>query len=285
MWALQAGHPAVAVLGTVAILFGFGFLLAFEFALMWWVHGDDPTPRATLVRLVRAWWGEVCVGLKVFVWRQPFRSQRWADSLPINAKGRRGVLLVHGFFCNRGIWNSWLQRLHIAGVPTLAVNLEPVFGPIDEMTPIVEAAMQRLEQCTGLAPVVVGHSMGGLVLRDWWRLHHGSNRIHHAITIATPHKGTWLARLGRAPSARQMRQHSVWLETLLSEEAATNAGRFTCFYSHCDNIVFPANCATLPGADNRHLVGVAHVAMVDRDEPWLALQYWLTAESHPTVRP
>ena len=36
---------------------------------------------------------------------------------------------------------------------------------------------------------------------------------------------------------------------------------FTCWYSNCDNIVFPASVATLPGADNRFVPGVAHVEL------------------------
>jgi triacylglycerol lipase len=36
---------------------------------------------------------------------------------------------------------------------------------------------------------------------------------------------------------------------------------FTCFYSHCDNIVMPASSAALAGAVNRHLEGEPHVAM------------------------
>jgi triacylglycerol lipase len=55
------------------------------------------------------------------------------------------------------------------------------------------------------------------------------------------------------------------------------ASRFTCFYSHCDNIVFPPATATLPGADNRHIAGVPHVHMADRPEPWAELQRWLAA--------
>ena len=38
--------------------------------------------------------------------------------------------------------------------------------------------------------------------------------------------------------------------------------RFVCFWSHCDNIVFPTRSATLPGADNRHLEATPHVRMV-----------------------
>jgi hypothetical protein len=32
----------------------------------------------------------------------------------------------------------------------------------------------------------------------------------------------------------------------------------------------------LPGADNRHLPGMAHVHMVDQPEPWAELQRWVS---------
>ena len=38
-------------------------------------------------------------------------------------------------------------------------------------------------------------------------------------------------------------------------------GKFTCWYTNCDNIVFPASTATMPGADNRLVRGVAHVEL------------------------
>ena len=51
-----------------------------------------------------------------------------------------------------------------------------------------------------------------------------------------------------------------------SAENAARRARFTCFYGHTDNVVFPASTATLAGADNRHLAGVAHVAMAFHPE-------------------
>ena len=271
----RAGHPVWAMAGALLLVGGYSLVLAFEFALLRLAHGTDPTPRATAAQLVRAWWGEVRAAPIVFCWRQPFFSQRWPDRLPADAQGRRGVLLVHGFVCNRGIWNPWLQRLHAAQVPLIAVNLEPVFGSIDEYIPAIDAAVVRLQQCTGLAPVIVAHSMGGLAVRRWWAEHGDDTRVHRAITIGTPHHGTWLARFAMTRNSRQMRQISGWLQTLSAQESAGRAARCTCFYSHCDNIVFPASSATLPGADNRHLPGVAHVHMADRPEPWAELQRWL----------
>jgi triacylglycerol lipase len=279
LWATlcwRAGYAGWALGGALFITLGYAVVLALEFALLRLAHGpQDSTPRAGAGQLLRAWWGEVLTAPLVFCWRQPFRSQRWPDHLPPNAQGKRGVLLIHGFVCNRGLWNAWLPRLHAQGTPVVAVSLQPVFGSIDEYIAGIDAAVQQLESATGMAPVIVGHSMGGLALRRWWAERGDNSRVHHAITIGTPHHGTWLARFAFSRNGQQMQQASQWLQTLVAREPVGRAQRFTCFYGHCDNIVFPPATATLQGADNQHLPGVAHVCMADSPEPWAELQKWL----------
>ena len=278
--AWQRGQPGWALAGALLVVFGYALVLALEFLLLGLAHGNDPTPRAHVRQLLRAWWGEVLSAPVVFCWRQPFRSRRWPDQLPADATGRQGVLLVHGFVCNRGLWNPWLQRLTAQGTPFVAVNLEPVFGSIDDTLQVVDVAMQRLEQVTGRAPLVVAHSMGGLVMRRWLAERGGAARVAHLITLGTPHYGTWLARWGTTRNARQMQQRSPWLQALAQRESAAGAAHFahvSCYYSHCDNIVFPPATATLPGARNLHLSAVAHVHMVERPEPWAELQARLAA--------
>ena len=236
--------------------------MALEFALQRRLNRDDPAPPARFGEWLRAWAAEAVGALRVFGWQQPWRWRRFADHLPADAAGRRGLILVHGFVCNRGIWNDWWPRLRARRVPCIALNLEPVFGSIDAYAPSIEAAVQRMTQATGRAPLLVGHSMGGLALRAWMRDFDGEARAHGAVTIGTPHQGTWLARFGLAPNARQMRRGSPWLRRLAQSEPVARYRRFTCFYGHCDNIVFPASTATLPGADNRHLRGHAHVHLL-----------------------
>lgn len=268
---LGHGRPGWALAGVLLLCGGHAAVLALEFWLMSHVNQADAAPRATRWQLWRAWWGECLSAPWVFLWRQPFCSRRWPDHVPAGAQGRRGVLLVHGFVCNRGLWNDWLQRLTQRGVPVVAVNLEPVFGRIDDYVDLLDAAVQRLQAATGLAPVVVAHSMGGLALRCWRAQPGRTALVHHVITLGTPHHGTWLARWAFSPNARQMRLQGPWLQALQQAErdqGVADHGRFTCFYGNADNIVFPAGTATLPGAHNRHLAGVAHVHMVSRTEPW-----------------
>ena len=274
----RSGHPGWAIAGSLLIIGGYALVLGFEFLLLCRIHGDDPTPRATAAQLLRAWSGEVVAAPTVFCWRQPFASRTYPDHLPTHAGGQRGVLLVHGMVCNRGLWNQWLSRLARQGTPFVAVNLEPVFGSIDDCIEIIEQAMHRLEQCTGHAPVVVAHSMGGLAVRRWWSERGDDARVHRLITLGTPHQGTWLARFALNFNARQMRPGSAWLRTLVTREPASRGTRITCFYSHCDNIVFPPRFGVMPGAAEHHLPGVAHVHMVDHPAPWQELQRWLATD-------
>jgi triacylglycerol lipase len=278
-WALHfasAGRPVLAVLGALLILLGYALFLGAEFVLLAFVHADDPTPRASTHQLLRAWCGEVWSAPQVFCWRQPFCAFAVPDQLGAGASGRRGVVFVHGFVCNRALWNPWMARLRAAGVPFVAVNLEPVFGSIDAYPPIIDAAVQRIETATGLAPVIVAHSMGGLAVRAWLDVLAADQHVHRVITIATPHHGTWLARFAFLPNALQMRLGNPWLTRLAAREPEARLAHFTCFYGHCDNIVFPPRTATLVGADNRHVAATAHVHMVAAEAVFSEVRRWLS---------
>lgn len=273
-WFLRADRPGLAIVGALLIVFAYAGILGLEFVIVWFVNRADDTPHARVGQLVRAWWGEVLTGPRVFCWQQPFRANAVADHLPAGTR-RRGVVLVHGFVCNRGFWNPLMLQLRARDVPFVAVNLEPVFGSIDHYADVVEDAVRRIEAATGQAPVILAHSMGGLATRAWMDKHHGDGRAHRVITIGTPHRGTFLGRFGFAPNTRQMRLSSDWQRGLASREPAERFHRFTCFYGNCDNIVFPASTATLPGADNRHIEGIAHVHMAHHDEVFNEVLRWV----------
>lgn len=273
--ALLTFGPSRPLWALLALLLtGHAAVLGLEFLLAATVNRRDSAPPASAGQLLSAWLTESLAAPVVFLWRQPWRSTSPADHLPADAQGRTGVLLVHGFVCNRGLWRPWLLRLRQRNVPFVAVNLAPVFGSIDDMLPVIEAAVQRLHAHTGRAPVVVAHSMGGLALRRWRAQPGHAARVGAVLTLGTPHHGTWLARWAFSRNGAQMRLGSPWLRHLQALEqahgAASHAG-FTCFHSHCDNIVFPASSATLPGARNVHLAGVPHVHMADHPAPWAAL--------------
>lgn len=269
-WLVWPYSPGVAVALAFGVLFGYAAVMALEFLIVAFIHRDDPAPRASGRELLIAWCGEVTQGLRVFAWRQPFASR----CLPDTATGAAGdghgaphaVVFIHGFVCNRGFWLPWMKRLRALGVPYASMNLEPVFGSIDHALHQVEHAVQRAIAATGRPPLLVCHSMGGLVARAWLASDPANaQRVLRIVTIGSPHRGTWLARFSHLPNGRQMRQGADWLTALaVREHSGANAAPyrlFTCWYSNADNIVFPASTATLAGADNRLVRGCAHVAL------------------------
>lgn len=250
--------PTIALAGLCVVLFGHAAFLAIEFIASYRVGANDPIPRASRMQYLRAWLAECCAAPRVFSWQQPFRWATFPDRL--QADDRRGAVLVHGFVGNRGFWNPWLRELSASGRSFVAVNLEPPFGSIDNYVRTIDDAILRVTQATGRPPLLICHSMGGLAARAWLRDGDGS-RVHRIVTIATPHKGTWLARFGRTANGREMRMGGEWLQKIDCEQTSARHVPFTCWYSNSDNIVFPPSVATLPGADNRLIPGQGHVEM------------------------
>jgi triacylglycerol esterase/lipase EstA (alpha/beta hydrolase family) len=268
------GRPGLGLVAALLILAAPSLVLGIEYLLLLAVRRGDPAPRASARELLRAWVGECRWSSRVFGWQQPFREHRWPDLLePRGRRARRGIVFVHGYFCNRGFWNPWLARCHRDGQPFVAVTLEPVFGELGNYVPAIDAAVARIEAATGLAPVIVAHSMGGLALRAWLAATpDAAGRAHRLFTVGTPHLGTWMARWSPAVNARAMRPQSPWLGRLASREATQAAqhapGWRTCFWGHADNIVMPPSTALWPGAEAHHLRATAHVAMAFHPAVW-----------------
>ena len=245
---------------------GYATTLGLEFCLLEASYARNADGRPSIGQLISSWRQEVLLAPRVFLWQQPFRSEAVPDLLAVASRDRRGVVFVHGFFCNRGLWNPWLRRFQARGIPFVAATLEPIFGSVDRYVDTVDAAVRSVEATTGLPPILVAHSMGGLAVRAWLARRGSAERFHRIVTIASPHRGTWMARYGRSANGLEMRLDSPWLQALAASESPSLRARFTCFWGHCDNIVFPTTVATLDGADNRHLPATPHVAMAFHPE-------------------
>ena len=276
LWWSWPRSPVLALGGVLALLLFPAWSIGTQFAcLLLAPRGAmGALPPVSARAMLRAYLAEVGCAYRIFGWRQPFRTQALADDLSARAVG---VVLVHGYLCNRAFWQPWQCMLAAHGIPCIAVTLEPAWGSIDECVPDLDAAVRRMEQATGRAPVLIGHSMGGLVIRAWLRsrgalVGEGVTEVQAArrlqalvarvITLATPHRGTWIANFSRTPNGRQMRLDSDWLRALFAREPQALAAHMTCWYSNCDNLIMPALAATYPGADNRLIVDQAHVQLV-----------------------
>lgn len=261
-WHFVPTQPALALTWLALPLWVTPISIALQCIASSIVNRADPAPSPGLIGWLRVWRQETMAVSCVFSWWQPFRQHAIADQWSPERVPRRGVILVHGFFCNRALWTPWMQHLKAQGHPFAAVDLEPAFGSIAQYAETIDAAVRRITQATGVAPVLVGHSMGGLAIRSWLSSLGNIDQIHKIITIGTPHHGTALARWSFTKNGHEMRTNSLWLTALESCEQDVSNKNFICFYSSGDNIVCPATSGALPGADNRFVAQRGHVDLL-----------------------
>ncbi|MDA7417020.1 alpha/beta fold hydrolase [Xenophilus arseniciresistens] len=257
LWAWQRGSTAVW-LASAAPWFTLWLALGLEFAFAA-LSKRKEAERPGGWALLRAWWRACWGALVVFGWLQPFRARAWPDRLQPRP-GRRGVVLIHGLACNRGFWAPWLRELTQDDRCFIALDLAPPWGPVERHVPALDAAVRQVHRATGLAPLLVCHSMGGLVARAWLATV-ADAQAHRVVTLGTPHAGTALARADLWGLARRMRLDEPTLCAQAQHLGPDCRARFTCWYSLCDNIVFPAANARLAGATNCHAHGRGHVEL------------------------
>jgi triacylglycerol esterase/lipase EstA (alpha/beta hydrolase family) len=212
----------------------------------------------------QALWGEFRAALTVFLLRQPWPKQSLAVMLPTPAHAgpaKLPVLLVHGYICNHRVWDNMADALRQAGHPVLAVDLEPLFASIDDYADKLEQAANTLLAATSATQLVlVGHSMGGLVIRAWMRAC-GSTRVARVITLGSPHQGTHIARTAMTTNGAQMIWRSDWLQALQNSETPAVRRLLHIALTHQDNIVYPQREQVLEGAAVTQFSGIGHLQM------------------------
>ena len=190
----------------------------------------------------------------------------------------RGIVLVHGYGCNRGLWTDWLRQLGKHHVPAVAVNLEPPWASIDRYEQDIERAVSALESATGMAPVLVAHSMGGLAARHWYSRQRDPARIHHLITLARRTTAPACPIRDRRQRAADAAWEPVPEHAFSCRNSATPTSNHVLLQPLRQHRV-PAPHATLADAANHHLVGCAHVKMIEHPDCWAAVMKLLPIES------
>ena len=221
--------------------------------------------------LGRGWWGllwrEYTAAVKIFMLRQPWpRQPNTVQMPPASATGRSGVpvVLVHGYVCNHRVWDDMTLALHNANHPVIAVDLEPVFGSIEDYAPILEDAVTRLMAQTGAKQVaLVGHSMGGLAIRAWLRMVTPAQlkRVAGIVTLGTPHQGTSITRGAPTLNGKQMLFKSEWVQTLASSEDEQRRALMRIALNLNDNICISQREQILPGVPVTEFHGIGHLEM------------------------
>jgi pimeloyl-ACP methyl ester carboxylesterase len=156
------------------------------------------------------------------------------------------VLLVHGYGHNRSGWFLLDRRLRRAGFTSVhTLNYLPYVQGLPELAERLADRVTEIRAATGAEKVhVVCHSMGGIILRWYVQRLGGHEFVDTAITMGSPHSGTYAALMGVGAGARDLRPGSRVMRTL-ERTAQSSSVRWISYYSNIDLLVQPASSAKL----------------------------------------
>ena len=117
------------------------------------------------------------------------------------------VVLVHGYAGSDLVWGPLRQVLAAAGFDAVVTVSYDSFGvPVDEVTRCIADLVRDAAPGAHL----VGHSLGGLLVRRAIADHALAGAVGAAVTISTPHGGSPFARFAVGHCARLMLPGEPW---------------------------------------------------------------------------
>jgi len=219
-------------------------------------HHVGPARRIALV-LREAW-----VFSAVYL-RYQLRPRVHGRDGPVDDHDRpaRVVLLVHGYFCNGGVWAWFVRWFEAIGETVRTVSLEPVFGSIEDNAACLHARLEEIRAGhPGVAIDLVCHSMGGLVARACYA-QRGLPGVTRVVTLGTPHHGTDIARIALGIDGRQMVAGNPWI-VAMPGAGIVDAIDVTTIFTYDDNLVTPRLSGALAGARLVAFGGIGHLSLL-----------------------
>ncbi|OHB26042.1 MAG: hypothetical protein A2X84_09675 [Desulfuromonadaceae bacterium GWC2_58_13] len=187
-------------------------------------------------------------------WLRPWNRRVGRETTP--------VILLHGLFHNRACW-LWLRlRLRLLGIRSLhSINLPP-WKDVESLTERVAKKVDELRHASGVSKVhLIGHSMGGIIARNYLQIRGGAQKVDHCVLIASPNRGSKLAALALSPLATVLMPGSELLQRLDAAPIPPSA-KVTTIYSRHDNIVLPPESARFEETENIELTGAGHTTLL-----------------------
>jgi pimeloyl-ACP methyl ester carboxylesterase len=150
---------------------------------------------------------------------------------------RYPVLLVHGYGASESVWTPLRRALAEAGFGYIVSFNYNSFAtdPVAVSAELTCQAMRALAAAGAPRVHLIGHSLGGLIVRCALAANAAlSSQTASAVTIASPHRGAYLARIAPGRCARIMHRGPRWC---LPEADAPRPVRWLAYYSDRDRVV------------------------------------------------
>lgn len=198
--------------------------------------------------------------------------------LPIPGQNlKRGVtptLLLHGLFVNRACWFWFRMRLKRQGIDNIVtMNLSALHSE-EILTELLAKRIDELRHQLGVNQVnLVGHSMGGIVARNFVQRRGGRQKIARLICLGSPHRGSKLTCFSFMPLGKLLIPGCDFLTRLNAEPEPENV-KTTNIYTRKDNMVLPNSACHLDWGKSVILDNMGHTSLLFRSD---AIQATVTA--------
>ena len=198
---------------------------------------------------------------------------------PISGRGKRPILLVHGYLHSRFIWLYLGRELQKKGFgPIFTINLGYPFHSIEVFAQKMKEKVKEIENKTKRKDLIlIGHSMGGLV-SAYFALHVAKkNTVTDVISMATPFHGTKATPFGIGHCVKEMERHSSFVEHLSQNILKEKKIHFYYIAAKRDHIVIPYFSALI-GKDKEKqcvLQDVGHSSLLFSKKVSEKLSEWL----------
>ena len=154
---------------------------------------------------------------------------------------RYPVVLVHGYAATESVWTPLRRALAEAGFGHIVSLNYNSFAtdPVAVSAELTHQALRALAAAGASRVHLVGHSLGGLVVRGALAASAAlSAQTASAVTIASPHRGVFLARIAPGRCARIMHRGPG---PVLAGVDAPRPVRWLAYYSDADRVVPPVS--------------------------------------------
>ncbi|MEG3846390.1 triacylglycerol lipase [Microcoleus sp. herbarium19] len=176
---------------------------------------------------------------------------------------RNPVILIHGIWDTKTIFNKMSARLTELGWCVHSLNLTPNDGSLG-LDSLAQQLADYISQTfhPQQSIDIVGYSMGGLVSRYYVQRLGGINRVQRFITISSPHSGTLTAYCLPLPGYLDMRPGSNFLQDLNRDVATLKQINFTSMWTPFDMMILPSHSSQMPVGKEVKLKVLLHRQMV-----------------------
>ena len=278
-WSLRAlstlEFVGLGYLGTRPSLGGGSVALVFAWMLGGWIMlrlfvplgsfafklalGDWPrATRGSLLRCLRVLALESAWMARLYYWEQPWFS---SDPRHVASNSRAPVILVHGFLCNAALWGPLRASDALGDRSVVAVSFEPTYRHFAaQLQALGECVRQTLAVSRNDRVVLVGHSMGGLLIRAFAA--EFPERVAGVVCIAAPHHGTWFGNLVFGPENGPPSARAAWLRSFNARTGERIAVAAVNLWTGDDNIVIPARGSRLAHTEEVRLDRLGHMSAI-----------------------